>query len=243
MSAREPELPRSAVAVYSGGMDSTVLLYYLLDRGVELKGALSVDYGQKHRRELDAAKGFCKELGLEHRVADLRSLRDLFGASSLTSSAEAVPEGHYEEEQMKSTVVPNRNMILLSVAAAWAISLKAESVAYAAHGGDHAIYPDCREEFAQAMDRAVGLCDWSELGLCRPFVSWSKSEIAAEGCRLGGPMERTWSCYKGGKAHCGRCGTCVERREAFFLAGVEDSTTYEAGAPSPEDLSRSGWKL
>lgn len=243
MKRESEELPRSAVVTYSGGMDSTTLLYWLRDRGVEIAGALSVDYGQKHRKELEAARGFCEALGIPHQVADLSPLASLFGGSSLIDPARAVPEGHYAEDNMKSTVVPNRNMLLVAAAASWAISLKADAVAYAAHSGDHAIYPDCREEFAQALDAAVRLCDWHPLRLFRPFVSLSKADIARLGSELGAPLERTWSCYRGGALHCGRCGTCVERREAFFLAGQPDRTAYEAGAPSVEELARSGWKL
>lgn len=235
--------PKSAVAVYSGGMDSTAMLYHMLDQGVEIRGALSVNYGQKHSKELTVAAEICKELGILHRVADLSSLQGIFGKSSLTNIEEAVPEGHYEEDQMKSTVVPNRNMILLALATSWAISLEAESVAYAAHGGDHAIYPDCRSEFAEALDTAIRLCDWSEVHLYRPFVTWTKADIAKEGARIGAGLDRTWSCYKGGEVHCGRCGTCVERREAFHLAGVEDGTVYDPSAPSIDELVKTGWKL
>lgn len=235
--------PKSAVAVYSGGMDSTVMLYRMRELGIDIKGAISVNYGQKHSKELDVASLYCRELGIPHKIADLTALQELFGKSSLTNSEEEVPEGHYEEDQMKSTVVPNRNMILLSVATAWAVSLGADAVAYAAHGGDHAIYPDCREEFAEALDRAIQLCDWSKVSLYRPFVNSDKARIAAEGARLGAKLERTWSCYKGGDLHCGRCGTCVERREAFHLAGLEDLTEYEESAPSVEELVKSGWKL
>lgn len=204
---------------------------------------MSINYGQKHSKELLVAADYCRELGILHKVADLSGLQDLFGKSSLTNADEAVPEGHYEEDQMKSTVVPNRNMILLATATAWAISLQADSVAYAAHGGDHAIYPDCREEFATALDDAIRLCDWSKVFLYRPFVHSNKAEIAALGTRLGAGLEKTWSCYKGGDLHCGRCGTCVERREAFHLAGIEDLTVYADAAPRVEDLLKSGWKL
>ncbi|MDQ8185202.1 7-cyano-7-deazaguanine synthase QueC [Pelagicoccus sp. SDUM812002] len=243
MVLNEDSLPRSAVAVYSGGMDSTVMLYRMRELGIEIKGALSVNYGQKHSKELEVAASYCRELGIPHKVADLSGLQDIFGKSSLTNATEEVPEGHYEEDQMRSTVVPNRNMILLATATSWAISLEAEAVAYAAHGGDHAVYPDCREAFATALDAAIRLCDWSEVFLYRPFVRSNKAEIAAMGERLGAGLEKTWSCYKGGAAHCGRCGTCVERREAFHLAGVEDRTEYLETAPSVGDLVKSGWKL
>lgn len=243
MQLKVEKAPKSAVAVYSGGMDSTAMLYHMREQGVEIRGALSVNYGQKHSKELSVAASVCEGLGIPHRVADLSSMQGIFGKSSLTNEEEDVPEGHYEEDQMKSTVVPNRNMILLALATSWAISLEAEAVAYAAHGGDHAIYPDCRSEFAEALDKAIQLCDWSEVRLYRPFVTWTKADIAKEGARLDAGLERTWSCYKGGERHCGRCGTCVERREAFYLAGVEDGTVYANAAPSIEELVKTGWKL
>ncbi|NEQ70210.1 MAG: 7-cyano-7-deazaguanine synthase, partial [Symploca sp. SIO2D2] len=184
-----------------------------------------------------------QSLGVLHKIADLSSLSEIFGDSGLTHPDTEVPEGHYEEEQMKVTVVPNRNMVLISVATAWAISLGAEAVAYAAHSGDHAIYPDCREVFGDAMDAALAVCDWSRIRLYRPFVGLSKADIVREGERCGAPLEMTWSCYKGRELHCGRCGTCVERREAFHLAGVLDPTPYEDDAPSVEQLVEAGWKL
>ena len=144
---------------------------------------------------------------------------------------------------MKSTVVPNRNMILLSVATGYALSIDAGQVAYAAHSGDHAIYPDCRNEFADAMAEAIRLCDWKTVSLARPFVTWSKADIVCRGKDLGVPFENTWSCYKGQAFHCGRCGTCIERREAFYLAKVDDPTTYAEDAPSIEMLSRNEWRL
>lgn len=214
------------VLIYSGGLDSTVALYLLKSQGYDVK-ALSVDYGQRHKKEIEFAKYHCRKLGIEHQVADLTGITHLLAGSSQTSPDVAVPDGHYAEESMKLTVVPNRNMIMLSVAIGWAVSQKAASVAYAAHAGDHAIYPDCRPEFAEAMNEAAQLADWHQVSLLRPFVQWSKADIAAEGQRLGVQFELTWSCYKGGLSHCGTCGTCVERREAFALAGITDPTLYQ----------------
>ena len=231
-----------SLVVHSGGMDSTVLLYQLLQAGDEVK-ALSINYGQRHSRELEAASALCTELGVEHRVADLSGLSDLLAGSALTSSDIEVPEGHYAEDNMKATVVPNRNMILLSVAAGWAISSKYDRIAYAAHSGDHAIYPDCRNEFAEALDGAIRLADWHEVTLYRPFVDMTKADIVSLGAKLRVPFEKTWSCYKGQDLHCGRCGTCVERREAFYLAGVEDPTTYAPDAPTVQEMVASDWKL
>lgn len=221
------------IVVLSGGLDSTVLLYHHIAQKIPVK-ALSVNYGQKHAREVDAASAICRELGIPHETADLRGITHLLAGSSLTSKDIPVPDGHYAEENMKATVVPNRNMILIAVATAWAIAGNFEAVSYAAHSGDHAIYPDCREEFVQALDRAVQLADWRPVKILRPFVGMTKAEVVKRGAELGVPFERTWSCYKGGDTHCGACGTCVERREAFVLAGIKDPTEYTPPAPGPE---------
>ena len=162
----------------------------------------------------------------EHRIADLSAINPLLGNNSLSSDQTEIPEGHYEEESMKLTVVPNRNMIMLSVAVGWALALKFDAVAYGAHSGDHAIYPDCREEFAQALDRAVSLCDWHGMRLMRPFVKMDKGEIAKRGAALGVPFDLTWTCYKGGDVHCGKCGACQERREAFATHGIYDPVAF-----------------
>ncbi len=213
------------VAVYSGGLDSTVLLYHLRDAGHEV-AALSVDYGQRHRQELNCAAVIAGDLGIEHEVVDLRSMTRLLGGSSLTDPGVPVPHGHYADATMKATVVPNRNLILLALAAGWAISRGAEAVAYAAHGGDHAIYPDCRPEFAEAVDRCFNLANWQPVRLLRPFIEMTKADIVQRGAELDVPFGQTWSCYEGGEIHCSRCGTCVERREAFALANVTDPTEY-----------------
>lgn len=230
------------VITYSGGLDSTVLLYHLRDLGHEI-AALSVDYGQRHRCELQRATAICGQLGIAHQTADLSGVQHLLSGSSLTSPGIQVAEGHYTEETMKTTVVPNRNMILLALTTGYALSIGATQVAYAAHSGDHAIYPDCRNEFADAMAAAMRLCDWNEVTLLRPFVDWTKADIVLRGQALGVPYQQTWSCYKGGDRHCGRCGTCVERREAFDLAGVTDPTEYAADAPSIEALRANHWRL
>ncbi|MDQ8206673.1 7-cyano-7-deazaguanine synthase QueC [Coraliomargarita sp. SDUM461003] len=230
------------ILVHSGGMDSTVLLYHLLDAGVEVR-ALSIDYGQRHKKELDLAKSVCEKLGVEHRIADLTALAPLLAGSSLTSDDIEVPDGHYAEGNMKVTVVPNRNMILLAVATGWAISTKSDTVSYAAHSGDHAIYPDCREEFAAGMDHVMQLADWQVVKLDRPFVAMTKADVAKRGAELGVPFDETWSCYKGLDLHCGRCGTCVERREAFHLAGVIDPTPYADTAPTVDEMIANDWRI
>ncbi len=230
------------VVVFSGGLDSTVLLSHLLHERHTVR-ALSIHYGQRHARELQAAQTIARKLSVEHRIADLRGLAPLLSGSSLTSDDLPVPEGHYAETSMKATVVPNRNMILLSVAAGWALSVGAEAVAYAAHGGDHAIYPDCRPEFADAVDAALRLADWKPMRLLRPFVGRTKADLVRLGAQLCAPLDLTWSCYCGGDLHCGRCGTCIERREAFHLAGVPDPTAYAPTAPAVDELIAKNWRL
>jgi 7-cyano-7-deazaguanine synthase len=214
------------IVVLSGGMESATLLYHLARVGHEVR-AISVNYGQRHARELRAAVELSRLVNVEHVVADLTGISPLLGNNSLSGRGVDVPEGHYADETMKLTVVPNRNMILLAVATAWAVSLKYDAVAYGAHTGDHTIYPDCRPEFAEALDKAVQLCDWHKVRLMRPFVEMDKSQIAQLGHSLGVPFHLTWTCYKGGERHCGKCGSCSERREAFAKAGITDPTVYE----------------
>lgn len=231
-----------SVIIYSGGLDSTVLLYHLIDAGHSLS-ALSINYGQRHCCELSAAKRICEACGVHHATADLSAIQPLLAGSSLTSPEIEVAEGHYTEASMKSTVVPNRNMIFLALATGHALSIGAGQVAYAAHSGDHAIYPDCRNEFADAMAAAMALADWKTVELSRPFVDWTKADIVARGQQLQVPFADTWSCYKGGDLHCGRCGTCIERREAFDLAEVPDPTIYREDAPSVETLRHQNWRI
>jgi len=215
------------VLIYSGGLDSTVLLAKLHGEGREVK-ALSINYGQRHRRELEHAKKICALLNIEHQIADLSALKPLLAGSSQTSDEIAVPHGHYAAENMKLTVVPNRNMLMLAVAGAWAISIKAGSVAYAAHAGDHAIYPDCREEFVAPLSEALARADWHPIGIERPFINLTKTQIVQLGYTIEADalMALSYSCYEGGEVHCGLCGTCTERREAFKDAGVIDPTKY-----------------
>jgi 7-cyano-7-deazaguanine synthase len=218
-----------AITLCSGGLDSSVLAYYLRELGFK-QHLLSVDYGQRHRRELQSAAKIAEHLGVEHTVVDLTSLRVLLKGSALTSDDVAVPHGHYAAPNMAQTVVPNRNAILLSVAVGLAVAEGASLVSTAVHAGDHPIYPDCRPEFIEALNGAVktgtdgyGLPD---LHIEAPFVHKTKEDIAALAHLLSVPVGDTWSCYEGGDIHCGRCGTCVERREALHLAGVEDPTPY-----------------
>lgn len=217
------------VVILSGGLDSTVLLYQsVTELGAENVFAISFRYEQRHMKEIACASRACKQLGVKHDVVDIADTAKLFGGNSLTDKNVPVPDGHYEDETMKLTVVPNRNMIFLSLATALAITRGADEVAYGAHDGDHAIYPDCRKEFADAMEKAIALCDWSEVRLVRSFLGARKEDIVAIGDSLGVPLEDTWSCYNGGSQHCGQCGTCKERIEAFSLSGVVDPTEYQA---------------
>lgn len=215
------------VAIVSGGMDSVAMLYGLA-KSDEVAEVLTFHYGQRHSREIEFARAAAMRLNLPHRIVPLRVLGEMATGSSLTDATIEVPEGHYADESMKATVVPNRNMVMLSIAAARAISLKADAVAYAAHAGDHTIYPDCRPEFVEAMRQAFQLMDWHPVRLFAPFIGSTKADIVRLGARRGVPFELTWSCYKGGRLHCGKCGTCVERREAFEVAGYPDPTEYES---------------
>lgn len=215
----------SVVLVYSGGLDSTVLLYHLRAMGKSLC-CLSFDYGQRHHREIESAQVICESLSVEHTVVDISPLKKLFGKSALTNTAVPIPHGHYADASMKSTIVPNRNMIMISAAIACALSRGASSVAYGAHSGDHAIYPDCRPEFAEALSRAAQLCDWQPVSVEFPWITMTKAAIVQRGLELKVPFEMTWSCYEGGAVHCGRCGTCTERKEAFQTAGLTDPTCY-----------------
>lgn len=230
------------VVIYSGGLDSTVLLHHLINEGHQVH-ALSINYGQRHRCELKSASTIAQTLAVPHELADLSGIHYLLAGSSLTSPEIPVAEGHYTESSMKSTIVPNRNMLFLALATSYALSINASAVAYAAHNGDHAIYPDCRSEFADAMQTAIQLADWNTIELMRPFVDWSKADIVQRGYQLNTPLERTWSCYNGGNVHCGRCGTCIERREAFDLCGIKDPTLYANDAPSLDQLRANNWRI
>jgi len=257
------------IAVVSGGLDSTTMVYHLLRNGApDSVDLVSFDYGQRHKKELIYAKATANRLGLRHDIVDLTDLTHLISNSALTSGEEhvvnehpehsdwkqtatyhpiEVPDGHYAEENMKATVVPNRNMIMLSIAAGIAVNRGASSIATAVHAGDHFIYPDCRPEFIQAAAQAIVVGnegfhkfqDDSHLGnayinveaIYAPFIEWSKEDIAYHALRLGVPIHMTWSCYKGNDKHCGRCGTCVERLEAIDGAirrTISDADQYSA---------------
>ena len=216
------------IVVCSGGLDSVTLAYKVAAEH-KLHSLISFDYGQRHKKELDYAARTARDLGVKHHIVDLTSVGALLGGSSLTSDEIDVPDGHYAQETMRITVVPNRNAIMLAVAFGAAASAGADAVATAVHGGDHFIYPDCRPDFINAFGAMQNhaLDGVKDVSLYTPFVHVSKADIALEAGRLGVPIDLTWSCYKGHDTHCGRCGTCVERREALELACVKDPTVYE----------------
>ncbi len=206
-----------AVVLLSGGMDSTTLLH-LAKRECEEVKALSFDYGQRHRKELESAVWQAQDVGVEHRIVDLTSLVPLLAGSALTDGAVDVPEGHYADETMKATVVPNRNMLMASIAAAWAVSSGFNAIAMAVHAGDHAIYPDCRPEFVEALAAVLEVANYESIDVWTPFLYASKGDIAHTGIELGVDFDRTWTCYKGLDEPCGKCGSCVERAEALGFA-------------------------
>ena len=216
---------QKAVVILSGGMDSTTLLYDAIDQGFEVY-ALSFNYNQKHKKELDVAKMTCESLGVPHKIMDLSVLNEL-APSSLTRDDWEVPEGHYADENMKQTVVPNRNMVMLSLATSYTIGIDATMLFYGAHSGDHDIYPDCRMEFVEQLGKTIEMCDWSKVILSAPYINLDKGDIVNKGKELRVDYTKTWTCYKGRDKACGKCGSCVERLEAFAKAGIKDPVEYE----------------
>lgn len=220
---------RRDLVLLSGGLDSSTLLARSHKDGTAAV-ALSVNYGQRHRRELDAASQIAAFYGVEHIVLDLTSWGALLSGSALTDPAVSVPHGHYADESMRSTIVPNRNATLLMAAAGVAISRGCTHVLTAVHAGDHPIYPDCRPDFVQAANYAVELGTDGAVAIEAPFATISKTDIATLARDIEVPIHLTWSCYEGGARHCGQCGTCTERREALTEAGVNDFTSYLVNA-------------
>lgn len=215
---------KDSILVLSGGMDSTTMLHDFADR---IALAVSFDYGSNHNaREIACAAENCRILGISHIVIPLDFMGKYFH-SSLLEGADAIPEGHYAADNMKSTVVPFRNGIMLAVAAGLAESRGLSHVMIANHAGDHTIYPDCRPEFVSAMDQAIRNGTFADVSLLAPYTNMTKTDIARRGKELGMDYALTYSCYKGGEHHCGKCGTCVERREAMRDAGIDDPTIYE----------------
>lgn len=221
--------PENAVVVVSGGLDSVVLAHLLESTGARLT-LISFNYGQRHHKELSFATLAADRLKADHHLVDMSSLAQVLSGSALTDLKIEVPDGHYGDESMKATVVSNRNAILLSVATGLAVSIGADAVAIGVHGGDHPIYPDCRPAFIEAFDHQARLANEGfahpNFKIEAPFMNITKVDIVRLGAELDVDFVQTWSCYKGGELHCGTCGTCVERREAFAEAGIADPTVY-----------------
>lgn len=217
-------MEKDSVLILSGGLDSVTLLY---DKQERIALAVTFDYGSKHNAcEIPFARLHCERLGIRHIVIPLDFMTRYF-SSSLLKGGEEIPEGHYADENMKSTVVPFRNGIMLSIAVGIAESNGLKYVMMANHAGDHTIYPDCTPQFVEAFDQAATAGTYVRVGLCSPYTHLTKADIARRGKALGIDYSETWSCYKGGKNHCGKCGTCVERKEALAEAGIEDTTVYD----------------
>lgn len=219
------KMTNKVVVIYSGGMDSFTVLNRALKDGKEVY-ALSFDYGQRHVKELDYARNVCKRLNVKHKVIDISAINELILGSSLTDDIE-IPEGHYEAENMKSTIVPNRNMILLSLATGYAVSVKADQVYYGAHSGDHAIYPDCRPEFVAKMNDVCQIANYDPVEIFSPYLEVSKTDILTDGLKMGLDYNQTWTCYNGREKACGKCGACQERLEAFRDNDAKDPLPYE----------------
>ncbi len=209
------------VLVLSGGLDSTTLLYDLVLSGNEVY-AISFNYSQRHSKELLCAKASCEKLDISHKIVDISAISELLQGSSLTSSDIDTPHGRYDSENMRKTVVPNRNMIMISLATAYAISIKANKVYYGSHSGDHEIYFDCRPVFVDKLNEAIKVCDEHKVELVAPYLHFDKGDIVKLGTVLGVDYGKTWSCYDGKEMICGECGACNERQEAFAKAGVDD---------------------
>jgi len=217
-------IKNKTIVVFSGGMDSTTLLYKCLDEvgGETLKvKAISFDYNQRHKIELEKAKKTCKKLKIEHKIIDISSISEVLGGSALTEDID-VPEGHYEDENMKLTVVPNRNAIFASIAIAFAISSKFDRIALGVHAGDHAIYPDCRPEFIKALKALSAIANYESIEIYAPYLNIDKAEILVDGKKLGVDYLLTHTCYKGTEKPCGKCGSCQERAEAFQKVNLVD---------------------
>ena len=219
-------MSEKAVVIYSGGMDSFTILNKALQQGLELY-PLTFNYGQKHSKEVDYARRVCDRLSLPHKVIDITAINQLLLSSSLTAGDKSIPEGHYEDSNMKSTVVPNRNMILLSLAIGYAVDIKASKVFYGAHSGDHAIYPDCRPEFVHAMNAVAKIANYDAVEIVTPYLNTDKIGILKDGLDMKLDYSQTWTCYNGREKACGKCGSCVERLEAFAENSSTDPLEYE----------------
>ncbi|GAA0287572.1 7-cyano-7-deazaguanine synthase QueC [Psychrosphaera haliotis] len=219
-------MTEKVVVIFSGGMDSYTVLNKAIKDGFDVY-ALTFDYGQRHVKEVQYAKRACEQLNIQHKIVDISAINSIIAGSSLTDDID-VPDGHYESDSMKQTVVPNRNMILLSLAIGYAVSLEATKVYYGAHSGDHAIYPDCRPEFVEKMQNVAAIANYEPVDIAVPYINNDKIEILADGIGMGLDYSQTWTCYNGREKACGTCGACQERLEAFNKNGLTDPLEYEA---------------
>ncbi|AMD00656.1 7-cyano-7-deazaguanine synthase QueC [Halomonas chromatireducens] len=215
----------ATVVIYSGGMDSFTVLHRALREGLAVH-ALSFDYGQRHARELEVAAHVCRELDVPHQVVDIRAIHGLIDNSALTDASRDMPDGDYASDNLSATVVPNRNMILLSMAIAKAVNIGAGRVDYGAHGGDHVLYPDCRPEFVERMNAVAGIANFEPVRIHAPYLGSTKADILADGLAMGLDYSDTWTCYLGEELACGRCGSCRERLAAFTANGATDPLGY-----------------
>lgn len=222
----DAQVGEKCIAIVSGGLDSVTMLYWAIDQGY-IPYVINFNYGQRHVREVEDARKICEELNVDFKQVNVSAIKDLMYTGALMDDKVDVPEEHYEHESQKLTVVANRNAIFINLAVAYAITVGANKIFYAAHWNDRAIYPDCRWEFVEAQNITAKLAnDKPELEVIAPFIHKTKADIVAIGTRLGVPFEKTWSCYKGGDIACGVCGTCQERIEAFELNDLVDPILY-----------------
>ena len=214
----------NSILILSGGMDSATLAYHLKVKKHNIH-AITFNYNQRHKKEIESAKKVAKNLNIQHTILDISNIGNMLKGSSLTDDI-ATPHGHYAADNMKLTVVPNRNAIMLSIVYGIAVSEKSDIVATAVHAGDHFIYPDCRESFIKSLESTLQLGNDSKIELYTPYINYSKGDIALEGDKLSVLYQDTWTCYEGGDKHCGKCGACIERKEAFEINNIKDVTEY-----------------
>ncbi|MEG3755296.1 7-cyano-7-deazaguanine synthase QueC [Psychromonas arctica] len=220
-------MSKKVVVIYSGGMDSYTVLHKAIEEGLT-PFALTFDYGQRHVKEIQIASEVCESLAINHKIIDITAINQLIGGSSLTDSSIEVATGDYDNNNMVNTVVPNRNMILLSLAVGYAVSIGAEKVYYGAHSGDHEIYPDCRPIFVEKMNEVAAVANYEKTEIHSPYLKSDKVGILKDGLRMGLDYSKTWTCYNGREKACGECGSCKERLEAFAKNGLSDPISYEA---------------
>ena len=219
-------MSKKVVVIYSGGMDSYTVLHKAIEEGLT-PFALTFDYGQRHVKEIQVASDVCQSLDINHKIIDITAINQLIGGSSLTDSSIEVATGDYDNNNMVNTVVPNRNMILLSLAVGYAVSIGAEQVYYGAHSGDHEIYPDCRPIFVEKMNEVAAVANYEKTEIHSPYLNSDKVGILKDGLRMGLDYSKTWTCYNGREKACGQCGSCKERLEAFAKNGLSDPISYE----------------